>query len=208
MDRAISPDRDAGRVQKGGKTTISTGLDGWTGTPDPTINRRPVGFLGASRYAQVAQLVEHATENRSVGGSIPPLGTTLRPSGYAWLSHARLKGEACPAKPLGEDGLAQQRPSRRLLGKNERRTSPDSQLSNSMSSLRGAKRRSNPQCIRSSSVDCFASLAMTEGYDSAFPRHDSARVLQSIALESQRAQGMPGARCTRSRVRGGRKHTR
>jgi hypothetical protein len=24
--------------------------------------------------AQVAQLVEHATENRSVGGSIPPLG--------------------------------------------------------------------------------------------------------------------------------------
>ena len=30
--------------------------------------------FGAS--AQVAQLVEHATENRSVGGSIPPLGTT------------------------------------------------------------------------------------------------------------------------------------
>jgi hypothetical protein len=26
--------------------------------------------------AQVAQLVEHAIENRSVGGSIPPLGTT------------------------------------------------------------------------------------------------------------------------------------
>ena len=30
----------------------------------------------AARGAQVAQLVEHATENRSVGGSIPPLGTT------------------------------------------------------------------------------------------------------------------------------------
>ena len=29
-----------------------------------------------SPVAQVAQLVEHATENRSVGGSIPPLGTT------------------------------------------------------------------------------------------------------------------------------------
>jgi hypothetical protein len=28
-----------------------------------------------SGSAQVAQLVEHATENRSVGGSIPPLGT-------------------------------------------------------------------------------------------------------------------------------------
>ena len=31
---------------------------------------------GLSGNAQVAQLVEHATENRSVGGSIPPLGTT------------------------------------------------------------------------------------------------------------------------------------
>jgi hypothetical protein len=28
--------------------------------------------------AQVAQLVEHVTENHGVGGSIPPLGTTLR----------------------------------------------------------------------------------------------------------------------------------
>ena len=28
--------------------------------------------------AQVAQLVEHATENRSVVGSIPPLGTILQ----------------------------------------------------------------------------------------------------------------------------------
>ena len=31
--------------------------------------------FGLLRDAQVAQLVEHATENRSVGGSIPPLGT-------------------------------------------------------------------------------------------------------------------------------------
>ena len=35
----------------------------------------PSAFL-VSGNAQVAQLVEHATENRSVGGSIPPLGTT------------------------------------------------------------------------------------------------------------------------------------
>lgn len=35
--------------------------------------------LGPSlEHAQVAQLVEHATENRSVGGSIPPLGTIPR----------------------------------------------------------------------------------------------------------------------------------
>jgi hypothetical protein len=27
------------------------------------------------RAAQVAQLVEHVTENHGVGGSIPPLGT-------------------------------------------------------------------------------------------------------------------------------------
>ena len=38
---------------------------------------KPPARLGlwALEYAQVAQLVEHATENRSVGGSIPPLGT-------------------------------------------------------------------------------------------------------------------------------------
>src|SRR5690606_41310203 len=33
-----------------------------------------------SPRAEVAQLVEHTTENRSVGGSIPPLGTTPLPS--------------------------------------------------------------------------------------------------------------------------------
>ena len=42
---------------------------------------RAAGILYGTRAlqrlpcAQVAQLVEHATENRSVGGSIPPLGT-------------------------------------------------------------------------------------------------------------------------------------
>lgn len=36
-------------------------------------------------HAQVAQLVEHATENRSVGGSIPPLGTK------STLFHAELR---------------------------------------------------------------------------------------------------------------------
>jgi hypothetical protein len=47
----------------------------WTRLPGLTINRRSLG--PGSRSAQVAQLVEHATENRSVGGSIPPLGTIL-----------------------------------------------------------------------------------------------------------------------------------
>ena len=39
--------------------------------------------------AQVAQLVEHATENRGVGGSIPPLGTIplQNPSRVHFKSH-------------------------------------------------------------------------------------------------------------------------
>jgi hypothetical protein len=49
-------------------------------SPDPAFRRVP--------DAQVAQLVEHATENRSVGGSIPPLGTTLPSSSYAWRIRA------------------------------------------------------------------------------------------------------------------------
>src|ERR1019366_2877755 len=40
-------------------------------------NPRYAGARLSSGDAQVAQLVEHATENRSVGGSIPPLGTLL-----------------------------------------------------------------------------------------------------------------------------------
>ncbi len=37
---------------------------------------RDMEYLLSFPDAQVAQLVEHATENRSVGGSIPPLGTS------------------------------------------------------------------------------------------------------------------------------------
>src|SRR5215469_11293307 len=43
---------------------------GWTGSPRFFYKR-------ASRRAQVAQLVEQRTENPCVGGSIPPLGTTV-----------------------------------------------------------------------------------------------------------------------------------
>ena len=39
--------------------------------------------LRADFGAQVAQLVEHVTENHGVGGSIPPLGTTKRSPQYA-----------------------------------------------------------------------------------------------------------------------------
>src|SRR6266403_5045802 len=56
-------------------------------------------------------------------------------------------------------------------------------------------------------VDCFfaALLAMTlpqfPKQDSAFSRRDASEFLQrTIRPENQRAQGMPGARCTRSLV--------
>ncbi len=51
----------------------------WTAPGRASITRR--ARLTASHRepgAQVAQLVEHVTENHGVGGSIPPLGTTLK----------------------------------------------------------------------------------------------------------------------------------
>ena len=42
---------------------------------DPLYPRSSRCRLREPAAAQVAQLVEHATENRSVGGSIPSLGT-------------------------------------------------------------------------------------------------------------------------------------
>ena len=44
--------------------------------------------------AQVAQLVEHATENRSVGGSIPPLGTI--PSSAIATGDLQAMKQGCP----------------------------------------------------------------------------------------------------------------
>jgi hypothetical protein len=41
---------------------------------------KPGPASGSAQDAQVAQLVEHTTENRSVGGSIPPLGTITPPA--------------------------------------------------------------------------------------------------------------------------------
>src|SRR5262249_16073017 len=53
----------------------------WRGRVDSAVGghynppaRWPLGPV----HAEVAQLVEHGTENRSVGGSIPPLGTKPR----------------------------------------------------------------------------------------------------------------------------------
>jgi hypothetical protein len=58
-------------------------------------------------------------------------------------------------------------------------------------------------------MDCFVAslLAMTMGHNSAFSRQDLPELCVSHTLENQRAQGMPGARRTRSLVCKGRKHT-
>ena len=51
---------------------------GWTAVTDRLYRRAsPVRCFTPRHDARVAQLVEHATENRSVGGSKPPPGTTL-----------------------------------------------------------------------------------------------------------------------------------
>jgi hypothetical protein len=59
---------------------------GWTAHAHASISPPPTGAQRASRDAQVAQLVEHATENRSVAGSIPALGTILSNHGFIWGS--------------------------------------------------------------------------------------------------------------------------
>jgi hypothetical protein len=46
----------------------------WTAEIRASIRRR--SRVERLKCAQVAQLVEHCTENAGVGGSIPPLGTT------------------------------------------------------------------------------------------------------------------------------------
>jgi hypothetical protein len=57
---------------------LDTAISG--GYNPPTSKGQPTAFPTAEMSAdqedaQVAQLVEHATENRSVGGSTPSLGT-------------------------------------------------------------------------------------------------------------------------------------
>src|SRR3954463_325483 len=49
--------------------------------------------------AQVAQLVEHATENRSVGGSIPPLGTISPMLVVRFSNLSHMKRYECGEQP-------------------------------------------------------------------------------------------------------------
>src|ERR1700757_3969696 len=76
-------------------------------------------------------------------------------------------------------------------------------ISNSSPSLRGAKRRSNPDLFHGDTLDCFASLAMTKvGARS----HSRGMICPGLAKppppKAERAQGKPGAQHTRSLVCG------
>lgn len=59
---------------------------GWTAAKTTPKGTPPIAI---AVWAQVAQLVEHATENRSVGGSIPPLGTIAFLSGCFHKTNAK-----------------------------------------------------------------------------------------------------------------------
>ncbi len=65
------------------------------------------GSFRSGRDGAIAQLGERVVRNDEVGGSIPPGSTTLRPSGFAWRSHARARRAKRGARhsPKGDDGL-------------------------------------------------------------------------------------------------------
>ena len=98
--------------------------------------RRRLGYLGATNApsaAQVAQLVEHATENRSVGGSIPPLGTISDRSCKVLATVRRPQLHTIlplpPLKTFGNDGSTQ-RPRSLPREPAQRRNSQNSSDSN------------------------------------------------------------------------------
>ena len=90
------PDMLRCRIFAGLRHAKPPGEAWWTGRIVLTINRRS---LKPSRFgcgnAQVAQLVEHATENRSVGGSIPPLGT-IPPLSLCFSRRSKSNPERAP----------------------------------------------------------------------------------------------------------------
>ena len=63
--------------------------------------------------------------------------------------------------------------------------------------MRGAERRSNPDCFRGDGLDCFAALAMTETRLSIPAARSCPSFASFVSLSEKRAQGMPGAGCTR-----------
>lgn len=83
----------------------------------PTCQRRgSPSFIRALRCGWVAQLVEHATENRSVGGSIPPPATTFSDPSPGQEPLAESPGRQF-CRPSGTRADHRQETSRRESGK-------------------------------------------------------------------------------------------
>src|SRR5579871_3247463 len=61
----------------------------WTARASPPITARSASWPQCLSGAQVAQLVEHSTENAGVGGSIPPLGTIKINDLIPWACEGR-----------------------------------------------------------------------------------------------------------------------
>ena len=66
----------------------------WTSALIPLYRR--ASFRALLRNAQVAQLVEHVTENHGVGGSIPPLGTILLQCSKERFTRYQARASALP----------------------------------------------------------------------------------------------------------------
>src|SRR5260370_19535178 len=69
--------------------TCERGGPFWTAGNRASINPALLRPRSRGRGAQVAQLVEHCTENAGVGGSIPPLGTPIFQVTPAKMPHFR-----------------------------------------------------------------------------------------------------------------------
>jgi hypothetical protein len=69
---ALQTPRHSGRLERATPNVDSP--------PSAPYNRSFRRACPGGHGAQVAQLVEHCTENAGVGGSIPPLGTTTFPN--------------------------------------------------------------------------------------------------------------------------------
>jgi hypothetical protein len=104
-------------------------LEGRSGPGEPVLDSRKSSLYNRPRSpcvppsgrqgAQVAQLVEHCTENAGVGGSIPPLGTITNASDdivsaeFAGLIDAQ-RIEAAPLPKTLESNRQSERPGCRV----------------------------------------------------------------------------------------------
>ena len=112
-----------------------------------------------------------------------------------------------PPTPTPQSELRSSRPRHALTRAEGGEKKTSSIFKQHIPSLRA--KRSNP-CGNKHSVDCVVAFAPRNDVEIQFriPATQSARVLPVTSRPLQRAQGMPGAWCARSRACGGSKHAR